>query len=173
MQSLSLLCHFNQALDQLKLTRDESKDNLANIEHAILLNHIDSLQELSPPQIINIVLAFGYHSMQSELLYLLEPHILKQLRDFKTMQLSRVCSTYLQVGQGSDFMKHAITAVALRADELDVHHTVTLFNRMRGRIADGAFVREIAIILENSLIPQVDELKEHQIVKVMRLLSAT
>ena len=70
-------------------------------------------------------------------------------------------------------MKHAITAVALRADELDVNHTVTLFNRMRGRIADGAFVREIAIILENSLIPQVDELKEHQIVKVMRLLSAT
>ena len=115
--SLCLLCRINQAVDLLNLTKDESKSNLSSIEHTILMNHNDSLSELNPAKIVNLVFAFGYQHMQSELLYLLEPHILKQVRDFQPNQLARVCSYYLHIGQGKAFLKHAMIAVALSSDQ--------------------------------------------------------
>ena len=39
--------------------------------------------------------------MQSELLYLLEPHILKQVREFHPNLLAKIVSNYLTVGQVS------------------------------------------------------------------------
>ena len=60
----------------------------------------------------------------------------------------------MNIGQGKAFIKHAITFVALKADELSLNNTVFLLNKMR--VSGSIFVKEIAIILENSLIPQVD-----------------
>jgi hypothetical protein len=77
---------------------------------------------------------------------------LKQLKSFPPNQIANICSYYLRIGQGSpEFIKLLMTAVALNAHQLSFAASMTLLSRLIGM---GEFFKnEIAILLENSLIP--------------------
>lgn len=77
--SLCELARVNHDYEALNLTRELSQSNLLDIEHTLLMKHIDSFQRLTQVQISMLVHAFAKHGLQSEVLYLLEPHVLKQL----------------------------------------------------------------------------------------------
>ena len=92
-------------------------------------------------------------------MYYLEPHILKQIREINPKQLGKICFNYLLIGQGSvGFIKHLFTALAFNSHQLEAKQVAPLLGKLRG--TNGEFKNEIAILLENSLIPQVDMLSE-------------
>ena len=68
------------------------------IEHAILMHHNDRLEVLTQSQIISLVASFGQLRLSSELLYLLEPHILKNLQAYHPNALAKICQAYLFIG---------------------------------------------------------------------------
>ena len=57
-----------------------------------------------------------------------------------------------------EFIKQLLTMIALNADKLTLPSTVRLLKKLQG--TQKEFVNQVSIILENSLIPQIDKLKE-------------
>jgi len=66
-------------------------------------------------------------------------------------------------------MKHLMTVIALSADKVSLSNTTRLLTKLSG--TKKLFVYEIAIMLENNLIPQVDQLKEQSIADIVALMS--
>ena len=61
-----------------------------------------------------------------------------------------------------------MTAIALNAHQLSFMANLTLLRELRG--SGDHFSKEIAILLENSLIPQVEKLSESGIATIMQLM---
>ena len=55
LDDLCKLCQTNGAVEVLGLTKDDVKSHLLSIEHTVLLHHADSLSQLNPGRIANIV----------------------------------------------------------------------------------------------------------------------
>ena len=55
LDDLCKLCQTNGAVEVLGLTKEDVKSHLLSIEHTVLLHHADSLSQLNPGRIANIV----------------------------------------------------------------------------------------------------------------------
>ena len=62
-----------------------------------------------------------------------------------------------------------MTVIALSAHKVSLSNSLRLLTKLSG--TKKLFVHEIAIILENNLIPQVDQLKEQSIADIVGLMS--
>lgn len=71
---------------------------MQNLEEFILVNRMDDLQNLEDHQIFNFVTSFDRLGVQSELLYLLEPHILKHVRGMKPNFIAQTINAYMKLG---------------------------------------------------------------------------
>ena len=63
-----------------------------------------------------------------------------------------------------------MTIVAFNADQINFNLLLTLFNRLKG--TQDKFASEVAVILENGIIPQVDSLRENAISDVVTIMVA-
>lgn len=71
---------------------------------------------MSADLIYSLVLAFTNSKIKSELLYLIEPHILARRYEFNAGQLVMLCSNYVQLEQGTvEFLKQITTLATLKA----------------------------------------------------------
>jgi hypothetical protein len=71
---------------------------------------------MSADLIYSLVLAFTNSKIKSELLYLIEPHILARRDEFNAGQLVMLCSNYVQLEQGTvEFLKQITTLATLKA----------------------------------------------------------
>ena len=90
----------------MEFTPEQCRDNLKKVEAIILKSHIDEIAKLSPNELHNLVFSFKSLRCQSEILYFMEPHILKHIKSFNPNQIARITSSYFMLKQGSiDFLK--------------------------------------------------------------------
>jgi hypothetical protein len=75
---IRVLARINKAGPLLLQSAEESRMNMLRIEE-LLLERKDDLQLLKPDLLYSLVYAFGKMQHKSEILYLIEPHILKNL----------------------------------------------------------------------------------------------
>lgn len=98
----------------LGLSQQNSLGNLKVIENLILKERVDDLQLLSPELIYSTVYAFARAKINSDLLYLLEPHILKNVRKLKPGKVMDIASQYLNLKQGSyEFLQQIVSVASL------------------------------------------------------------
>ena len=124
---------------------------MKKIEGIILKSHIDELVTLSPNELHNLVFSFKQLRSQSEILYFMEPHILKHIKSFNPNQVARITSSYFMLKQGSiDFLKQMTSVAALICHSIKLNPLIWLIQEIKV-VKD--FSREVRILLEFGIVP--------------------
>lgn len=104
----------------------------------------------------------------SELLYLLEPHILKYAQEYYPNQLTQILTSYIKLKQGSlIFIKHMMSLIALQGNQIGFKAMMNLLEQIKNM---KQLDSEIKIILDNNIIPQVDKLQPQDILVVAKAM---
>lgn len=81
---------------------------------------------------MRLVSEFAWQNLQSELLYLLEPHVLKHLESFTPHAVINLTKGYLKLNQGSSlFLDKMVTYSAIVAHKVDNKECIYLFSSLR------------------------------------------
>ena len=82
----------------LNLNSKDQRTNLELIEEHILERHLEKLVTLAPKHFHMLTKACKVSRYRSELLYLMEPHIISGLRGLSADKALQIASTYLSLG---------------------------------------------------------------------------
>jgi hypothetical protein len=117
--------HINSNFKTLELTVEQAKENVQAIEEELVKeSRRADIRLLTANQLFDLVSAcFWVHRHNkkteepNELMYLLEPHILKNFQGYTPQKLGKIASYYFACKQGSiDFLRQMIAVSALLSD---------------------------------------------------------
>lgn len=123
-------------------------------------------------------LPFRHLIPHSEILYLMEPFILKRLGEFQTDRLNQLASYYIRLQRGSElFMKQLFAQLALRQEGAALSSQVALLQVLEPKIMNRSdlkldLTKEVRL-LAKEMMKRLNQLKaeQHLPVIVPRLLS--
>ena len=117
---------------------------------------------------MRLVEAFVSQNLQSELLYLLEPHVLKHLESFTPHAVIKMTKGYIRLNQGSSlFLDQMVTYSAIVAHKVDHKDCIYLFSSLRKLPRHTAAVK---LMIENNLLKNIDKVNESEMINVIQTL---
>ena len=131
------------------------------------------IRSLTPNQLFDIVCACFWvyrHDKEeigeaNELMYLIEPHILKNFQEYTPLKLGKIANYYFACKQGSiDFLRQIIAVSALLSDQNLLRQNMILLTQIR---YIDEFKKETKLILERSIMKNVPQLSQNDIRHVL------
>ena len=114
--------------------------------------------------------AFANQMLQSQLVFLLEPHVLKHIGKYKPDQIFKLTRQYLTLEQGSrEFLDQMITFSASMAADATTHNAVGLLKMLQQKYAHTSAVK---LIIDHNLLKSIEKIKEKDIYGLVRTVEA-
>ena len=111
------------------------------------------------------VQAFKMSNYRSELLYLMEPHILKCLRGLSANKTVQITSFYINLRQGSDeFLQQMVAYSALICQHANFRSVMELLKCLKTK---QQFYRAVMVLIENGIVPNIDQLHIRDVYQVL------
>lgn len=116
-QICRLIGRVNLKKDFLRQTDLQTKSNM-HLLCSILLENQDQLAELTSEELYSLVVGhYRTHFKDSELLYLIEPHIMQKLDQFPPGQVIMLTNDFFMLGQGTlQFLNQVATYSVLKIE---------------------------------------------------------
>ena len=102
------------------------------IEKTIMTERTVDLKRIRPRELFGIVQCYAQLQRKSDLIYLLEPHVLVNLKAFSASQLALLCNFYFRLEKGSvDFLKQLATMACISASQSSLSTTLSMYKSLR------------------------------------------